>query len=345
MSQQKHWFPGQPDHRKIFDFTQSSLDIKDMPAAFISQDELFMGNTYESDNEEEQYYIIGRNLVDGFYKVLPGTENLFENTPFDPANCFFTQGTRQYETCALFFARGNALVKVGLNRGQIVSTENIDIPLPVAVFSPVVSFMVMDKLILGYVYQSHAGSGECTLVFLRYENGISSLHHLVPFYTESAPVKCYVHINKNQYALHISTQESATTNIHIGEIDRDGKFSAFSHTFNSSTTFISAAFSQDNEYLFYPDREGNSNFISSLRLADNSITRTPVVEDYNMLKLAPDGKIYGLNKYIVNKDQSNFRLYAAIEILPEGTVEINEFISLINGGYFPAEPFHTLFSL
>lgn len=339
MSQQKHWFPGQPYHRKIFDFTKSSLEIKDMPDSFINKDELFMGNTYESDDEEEQYYIIGRNLVDGLYKILPEAENLFDDTPTEPANCCFTRGTRPDETCALFIAGDKIITKVGLNWSNIVCTENITLPMSVAKFSPIVGFMAMDKIIIGYVYQSSEKSDDCTLVFFQYKNGAVSIHHLINFDAGGTPEQCYIHINKNKYALFLSTKNTEGTTIHIGDIDEDGKFTDFTHTLNSKSKFISAAFSQDNSYLFYPDQNGNEHLICTLRLADNSITSTIVYEDYNMLKLATDEIIYGLNKFIDNNKHQGMRLYTTIEILPDSTIEIKEFISPLNGGYLPAEPF------
>lgn len=337
MSQQKHWFPGQPAHRNIFYFTQSTLEIREMPEAFISQDEQFMGNTYESDDGEEQYHIIGRNLVDGFYKELLGSENLLDNTPAEPANCSFTQGTHWDETCSLFITRDDSLIRIGLRRGQVIRTEKIKTSLPVAAFSPVVSFMVMDKLIIGYVCQVSAEHGDYALVFLQYKNGTTSVHQLKIFNTEDALAQCYIHINKNQYALILGDQKGAGTVIHTGEIDENGQLGPFLHTIKSNSTFISAAFSRENTHLFYPYQDDGTHFICALNFSDNSVTRHKVIEDYNMLKLAPDDKIYGLGKYIENESQKNIRLCSAIEILPDSSVEIKEFIAAFNGGYFPAD--------
>lgn len=337
MSQQKHWFPGQPGHRNIFDFTHSDMEILNMPDAFISEDETFMGNTYESDDGKEQYYIIGRNLVDGLYKEIPGTENLFDATPAEPANCCFTEGIWPDETCSLFIVRENTLLRCGLSQGELIRTEKTDNFLPVTPFSPVISFRVKDTILVGYVFQASTESKNCTLVLLKYQNGTASYHSLLRFTTLGIPTQCYIHVNKNQYAMFFSVMGQSGTVIYTGDINEEGAFSPFTRTLSSTTTFLSATFSRDNSCLFYPDKYNDNNVICTLQLADNSLTRTTVVEDYNMLKLGPNDKIYGLNKFILNDNQERIRLYATIEFLPDSTVDIKEFISTLNGGYFPAE--------
>lgn len=337
MKQQKHWFPGQPDHRNIFDFTQGELEINSMPASFISKDELFLGSTFENGDGTEQYYIIGRNLVDGLYKNIPGSENVFDNISSEISNCLFVEGDGIIETCALYIASEGSIVKLGLNHGQVVNHDKWDLLLPLADYSPVFNYQVGNDFFIGYIYYTGPVTRQNIVISLKLTRTGYMLDSISPINLEGDFSRCYVHVHSQYYAIVLGLENYKKTLILIGKIDSEGKLQRYEHVVQSESTFISAAFSHDGNYLFYPDTDGLENYICTYNLSDSSILRNKVIDDYNMLKLAVDNKIYGLNRYKNNEAESTMRFYATLEILPDGSIDIKESISQLNGGYFPAD--------
>lgn len=328
---QNYWFPGQANHREIFDFTGNILNIETPGFPLAPHDSNSFGNVITFENESG-YYIIGKYLMDNNFSVVTGSEGIFDNVPSDIPCCSFAPDISNPAAAHLYYIDDEGLHYCHIT--QNIAKESI-ISSPVLVSLPLPPGKNSSLCILG------DGSGTGNWLF--YTSGEKETHVIAAAYCEADSTLCVettllnnenniINIDICQNKIALLTQNA---DLVYGTISAAGNTMsvAIDATINNlSDDCVQTAFSSSSSSLFWLTKNMEKCAINELNYLTGKVTTTNVKGDYIALKCGPDDVIYGL-------DQRELGSSTLLTITPDnnlGTYSIAEIYLATSGGYFPA---------
>lgn len=334
MKNQIYWYPGQPNNRVVLDFSSDMLEIDQMPPSFIYEDESFYGNVYSNSDLSKSYSIIGRNVLDKYYKEISGSENILTNVVPEVANCMFVPNIESEIVSLILINENNAIVKYDISENAISSKTNIitkDSPVP---NSPIYSYIHNNKLYLGYVSSLMCdGKFEYYLIVGVLENSSFNPTRKIYFSTFDNPENIYINLGSLNYSVTAFYKEQNYSVIQIGTLS-DGILSDIKDTVICQGEIITPAFDINCKYIMFAETVNGNSTVNYYDLKSMTLHKKSVLENYNMLKLGADKIIYGINGGKVNYGSKFMLTVIFNEDVPP---DILESYSSFSGGYLPAE--------